>query len=44
MSGKTFADPTVQKIVQEHFVFVTLDVDREKSAAAWFGGNAIPDT
>jgi thioredoxin-like negative regulator of GroEL len=43
MSGKTFADPEVKKLLDERFVFVRLNVDREKEAAAWFRGDAIPD-
>ena len=44
MSVKTFGDPEVKKILDEHFVFVELNVDHEKEAAAWFKGKAIPDT
>lgn len=41
---KTFADPDVKKLIEEHFVFVELNVDHEKEAAGWFDGAAIPDT
>lgn len=41
---KTFADPKVKGILDEHFVFVELNVDRQKEAASWFQGEAIPDT
>lgn len=44
MSVKTFNDPRVKKIIDEHFVFVELDVDNEKEAAGWFASRAIPDT
>lgn len=44
MSVKTFADPEVKRILDEHFVFVELNVDHQKEAAAWFKGEAIPDT
>jgi len=44
MSGKTFGDPEVKKILDEHFVFVELNVDRHQEAARWFQGEAIPDT
>lgn len=41
---KTFADPEVRKLIDEHFIFVELNVDHEREAAAWFRGEAIPDT
>ena len=44
MSGKTFADPEVKKLIKEHFVFVELNVDHKRDAAAWFAASAIPDT
>ena len=44
MSGKTFADLEVKKLMEEHFVFVELDVDQDKEAADQFGIVAIPDT
>lgn len=44
MSGRTFSDPEVRKLLGERFVFIELNVDREKETAAWFGGAAIPDT
>lgn len=44
MSVETFADPEVKKLLDQHFVFVELNVDKEKEAAAWFRGEAIPDT
>ncbi len=44
MSGMTFADPEVKKLIEEHFVFVELNVDHEKEAAGWFAAAAIPDT
>ena len=44
MSVKTFADSEVEKILDEHFVFVELNVDHEKEAAGWFAGKGIPDT
>ncbi len=44
MSVETFANPEVKKLIDHHFVFVELNVDKEKEAAAWFRGEAIPDT
>lgn len=44
MSVRTFADPEVKKLLEEHFVFVELNVDHQQEAAAWFQGEAIPDT
>lgn len=44
MSVRTFADPEVKRLIDQHFVFVELNVDREKEAAGWFAGSAIPDT
>lgn len=44
MSVKTFNDPQVKKLIDEHFVFVELDVDKEKAASGWFASAAIPDT
>jgi thioredoxin-related protein len=44
MSVKTFNDTKVKKILDEHFVFVELDVEKEKDAAGWFASSAIPDT
>jgi len=44
MSVKTFNNPTVKKIIDERFVFVELNVENEKEAAGWFGGQGIPDT
>jgi len=44
MSVKTFGDPDVKKLIDEHFVFVEVNVDHEKEAARWFAGSAIPDT
>lgn len=43
MSVKTFAAPDVRKLIDEHFVFIEINVDHEKEAAAWFQGAAIPD-
>ena len=43
MSVKTFAAPAVRKLIDEHFVFIEINVDHEKEVAAWFGGEAIPD-
>ena len=44
MSGKTFADLEVKKLMKEHFVFVELNVDQDKESADQFGIVAIPDT
>jgi len=44
MSVQTFADPEVKKLLDDHFIFVELNVDHEKEAAGWFAGTAIPDT
>jgi thioredoxin-related protein len=44
MSVKTFSDPEVRKVLDEHFVFVELNVENEKEAAGWFASAAIPDT
>lgn len=43
MSVKTFANSEVKKLIEEHFVLAELNVDREKEAAGWFKGEAIPD-
>lgn len=40
---KTFAASEVKKLIDEHFVFIEINVDQEKEAAAWFQGEAIPD-
>ena len=34
----------LRKMIEEHFVFVELNVDHEKDAADWFAASAIPDT
>jgi len=44
MSVKTFAAPEVKKLIDEHFVFIEINMDHEKEASAWFQGEAIPDT
>lgn len=44
MSVQTLADPQVKTILDRSFVFLELDVDKEKEAAGWFDGCAIPDT
>ncbi len=44
MSVKTFSDPEVRKLLDQHFVFVELNVDEKRDAAKWFDGDAIPDT
>jgi len=44
MSVKTFADPGVKKLLDEHFLFVELNVDQKRDVAKWFEGDAIPDT
>ncbi len=44
MSGKTFKDPGVKKLMDEHFVFVELNVDKNKGAADQMGIVGIPDT
>jgi thioredoxin-like negative regulator of GroEL len=43
MSVKTFADPDVKKLLDEQFVFASLNVDSQRQAASWFAGSAIPD-
>jgi uncharacterized protein YyaL (SSP411 family) len=44
MSVKTFSDPEVKAILDEHFVVVELNVDQKRDVASWFQGEAIPDT
>ena len=44
MSVKTFDAPEVKKLIDEHFLFVELNVDHEKEAAGWFAASSIPDT
>ncbi len=44
MSVKTFAAPAVKKLIDEHFIFIEINVDHEKETAAWFQGETIPDT
>jgi len=41
---QTFGNPGVRELLDRHFVFVELNVDWEREAAAWFRGEAIPDT
>ena len=40
----TFANPEVKKLIDENFVFVVLNVDRNKEAADQMGIVGIPDT
>lgn len=40
---KTFAAPDVRWLIDQHFVFVEINVDHEMEAAAWFHGEGIPD-
>jgi thioredoxin-like negative regulator of GroEL len=44
MSVKTFAAPEVRKLIDEHFIFMEINVDHEQAISAWFQGEAIPDT
>lgn len=44
MSATTFSNPEVKRLIAEHFLFLELNVDKEKEAAAWFRGEGIPDT
>ncbi len=44
MSGKTFANPIVKRLIEEHFVFVVLNVDQDKPSADQLGIVGIPDT
>ena len=44
MSGKTFANPVVKKLIEKDFAFVVLNVDQNKEAADQMGIVGIPDT
>ena len=44
MSGKTFANPVVKRLIEKDFVFVVLNVDQNKEAADQMGIVGIPDT
>jgi hypothetical protein len=44
MSVKTFADPEVKDLIRRSFVMIEVNVDHQKEAASWFGGQGIPDT
>ena len=44
MSGKTFANPVVRSLIEEHFIFVVLNVDQDKRSADQMGIMGIPDT
>ena len=44
MSGKTFANPVVKSLIENHFIFVVLNVDQDKESADRMGIVGIPDT
>ncbi len=44
MSGKTFANPAVKNLIEQHFVFVVINVDQDKQSADQMGIVGIPDT
>lgn len=41
---KTLRNSDVRTALDKQFIFFELDVDKEKEAARWFGGKAIPET
>ena len=44
MSVETFKAPEVSNLVEKHFVFIELNVDKHKKAADQLGIVGIPDT
>ena len=44
MDQKTFADPTVISYLNEHFISIKVNADKERMVAAIYRVNPLPDT